>query len=196
MNMPGTFTGVLSAGVAHSEIYKTHLLSSFSVEPQGQPVSFGQGFALDASPLMLESIAINPNTPSSVLRKLAFHTEPDIRAAVAENCSTPTDALIQLVRDENPDVRYQLAENHHLPMNLLQELAQDDNPYVACRAQRTVRRIEEATIAKSAISTGRRLLKRNQAIKGLHQQWSAGGKSPVELIRKLCSTLTRYARAV
>jgi hypothetical protein len=136
-----------------------------------------QGFELGANASILESIATNPNTPCSILRQLVAHSEPDVRAVLADNKSTPLDAIYVLIHDENPDVRYQLAENHNLPIELLQHLAEDENPYVACRAQRTIRRIESEN---NSNRIGWSAFRRAQSMK---------------LLRRLCRSLTSYARA-
>ena len=90
----------------------------------------------------LERISADPRTEAAVLVELASYPHPDIRAIVAENNNTPEQTRCDLINDENPNVRYQLAESPYLPVALLQILANDENPYVACRAQRTISRVQ------------------------------------------------------
>ena len=49
-----------------------------------------------------------------------------------------------LLADSNADVRYRLAESYHLPKALLEMLADDQNPFVAARACKTLKRIEQS----------------------------------------------------
>jgi hypothetical protein len=91
---------------------------------------------------VLEGISTDPTIPSVVLEQLARHPNADVRAAVSDNRSTPEHVLQMLASDSDPNVRYQLAENPHLPMWVLQGLAEDDHPYVACRAERTLFRVQ------------------------------------------------------
>lgn len=158
-------------------------------EDTSRPICVLQGFALDASRAMIESIATNPNTPASILRKLVDHSEPDVRAALAENRNTPLDTMYELAADTNPDVRYQLAENHQIPVELLQHLAADENPYVSCRAQKTLRRIESTN---SAGRIGWSAFRRAQSMRGI-DQINVVAASPRTVLRRLCDTFSRYA---
>jgi hypothetical protein len=159
-----------------------------------QSICVLQGFELGASSTVLETLATNPNTPVSILRKLACHSEPDIRAALAENRSTPLETIYQLANDQDPDVRYQLAENHHLPIKVLQYLAEDDNPYVACRAQRTIARVEQINSTKRAIWSAFRRTHSKYGGSGINE-FAQGGSSVVTFVRRLCDSISRYARA-
>ncbi len=148
MNIPGMYTGVRQASTAHdqgscpSSINSIEAVNSFDIVHNLEALKKLE-FALDASTKVLESIAINPNTPTCVLRKLASHCEPDLRATLAENKNTPADCILELMHDESPEVRYQLAENHQLALELLEILANDENPFVACRARKTIDRVQQ-----------------------------------------------------
>jgi hypothetical protein len=86
----------------------------------------GGNMAWWPNPSVLEQLAVHPGTPATVLEQLAWHPVADVRASVAENA---------------PHVRYQLAENHKLNVAVLNLLSNDEHPYVACRARRTLDRL-------------------------------------------------------
>jgi hypothetical protein len=91
---------------------------------------------------VLERLATDHRTPADVLDKLAQHPDPDLRSSLSDNKSTPAATVWALAKDADPNVRYQLAENPHLPIELLMTLRDDDHPYVACRAARTISRLQ------------------------------------------------------
>ncbi len=93
-------------------------------------------------PIVPERVAENPRAHPATLESLAQHPHADVRAAVADNSNTPYHVMQRLASDESPDVRFRLAENHNLPEDILLLLSQDHNPYVACRAQRTLQRMQ------------------------------------------------------
>ncbi|HEY9756794.1 MAG TPA: HEAT repeat domain-containing protein [Oculatellaceae cyanobacterium] len=66
----------------------------------------------------------------------------EIQIAVADHPDTTSDVLFQLAHDTNPDVRFAIAENHKADIEILQLLSQDDNPFVAARARKTLRRLQ------------------------------------------------------
>jgi hypothetical protein len=66
----------------------------------------------------------------------------EVRSDLADNRDTPLDCLYVLATDYDPTLRYQLAENHQAPLEVLQFLTSDENPYVACRAQKTIDRLQ------------------------------------------------------
>lgn len=84
------------------------------------------------------SVAGNPKTPVELLQKLSNDYCPDVRLGIAENPHTPTETLAMLADDDAVDVRYGVAENPHMPEAILLKLARDDNPYVRCRALKTL----------------------------------------------------------
>jgi hypothetical protein len=92
--------------------------------------------------VVLERLATDHRTPSDLLARLAQHPDPDLRGALSDNKSTPVHTVWALAKDTDPNVRYQLAENPHLPIELLMTLRDDDHPYVACRAARTISRLQ------------------------------------------------------
>lgn len=108
----------------------------------------------DASPATLkklsshkcESVVIrvaeNCNTAAEVLESLALHPLTDVRIALAENSNTPIRIVLNLALDESVDVRFSLAENHNVPLAVLRVLCEDENPYVACRARKTMERLD------------------------------------------------------
>jgi hypothetical protein len=91
---------------------------------------------------VLMRLAENSHTPATLLNSLANQDDSDLRIAVSENPSCPRTVLDQLICDHDPDVRYALAENHNLPVEVIRQLTQDENPYVACRALRTLDRLQ------------------------------------------------------
>ncbi|MCA9800787.1 MAG: hypothetical protein KC777_02315 [Cyanobacteria bacterium HKST-UBA02] len=93
---------------------------------------------------MLEEIASNPCTPSSILMRLAEHCKSRVREAVADNPSASIEVLMTLARDQDPDIRFAMAENHNLHPDILVVLMDDENPFVVDRAERTYRRATSA----------------------------------------------------
>ncbi len=91
---------------------------------------------------LLEMLASDPCIPVEFLEELGRHANPEVRGTIGDNRNAPASLLLELAGDENPDVRYQLAENPHISVELLRLLAEDDNPYVACRAQKTISRLQ------------------------------------------------------
>ncbi len=82
-------------------------------------------------------------TSPAVLNALARHSDVDVRIAVAENRMTPIETVMALSRDENLDLRFAIAENHNLNVEILNVLMGDSNPFIAERAKRTIRRLNE-----------------------------------------------------
>lgn len=84
------------------------------------------------------SVAENPKTPVELLKKLSYDESSEVRLAVAENPHTLPEILTMLSEDSSVDVRYGVAENPHMPEEILLKLSRDENPYVRCRALKTV----------------------------------------------------------
>lgn len=110
---------------------------------------FAAIFAHDASSKYLLQIADNGSLPTRMLDQLAIHRDHEVRIAVADNPGTSLETLWELAVDPHVDVRFALAENHNIPAEILCFLIGDENPYVACRAQKTVSRVQNAgTVGK------------------------------------------------
>lgn len=106
------------------------------------PPSVLDDLSLGADSNMLERIAENSNTGAGTLAQLSYQAIAEIRIATASNPTTPLASIMMLVTDENPDVRFSIAENPKVPAEALQALSGDDNPYVKMRASTTLARIE------------------------------------------------------
>jgi|694.fasta_scaffold116290_3 hypothetical protein len=106
------------------------------------PPSVLNDLSVDADSNMLERIAENSNTGSETLAQLSYQAVAEIRIATASNPATPLASIMLLVTDENPDVRFSIAENPKVPEEALQALREDDNPYVKMRATSTLARME------------------------------------------------------
>lgn len=91
---------------------------------------------------LLERIAENSRTSSSTLAGLSYQAVAEIRIAAAGNKNTPIASIMILVNDDDADVRYSLAENHNIPREALDALCADDNAFVRLRAERTVERLD------------------------------------------------------
>lgn len=102
------------------------------------PLSVLSRLADDDCEAIRRSVAENPKTPLEMLNRLAADRSPEVRLAVAENPHTPSDVLTVLAGDHAVDVRYGVAENPHMPENILLKLSKDENPYVRCRALKTL----------------------------------------------------------
>ena len=106
------------------------------------PQSVLARLAEDHMPSVRARVAENPRTPEEVLIALAKDTNCDVRLAVAENPNTPEEILRVLAGDEDVDVRYGVAENPHIPGSLLEKLSGDENPYISWRAYRTMKMLD------------------------------------------------------
>ena len=106
------------------------------------PATVLHELAENGAPALLERIAEHPRAHPGTLTRLANHSTPEVRAAVGDNPNTPIEVLWQLAADESPDVRFSLAENPHTDYEILRHLFADDNPYVAYRAQKTLSRLQ------------------------------------------------------
>lgn len=120
-----------------------HLRWLIAVNPN-TPASVLESLVNVGGPALLERIAENPATSSITLARLAFDPCAGVRQAVAENENAAIETVWMLVRDESPDVRFKLAEGYHLPLEVLHVLAEDENPFVAARAITTLQRIERS----------------------------------------------------
>lgn len=106
------------------------------------PPSVLNDLSIGADSSMLERIAENSNTNAETLAQLSYQAVAEIRIATAGNPATPLASIMMLVRDENPDVRFSIAENPKVPQEALQALTGDENPYVKMRATSTLARLE------------------------------------------------------
>jgi len=106
------------------------------------PPSVLDDLSIGADSSMLERIAENSNTGVGTLAQLSFQAVAEIRIATASNPTTPLASIMLMVTDDNPDVRFSIAENSRVPDEALRALADDDNPYVKMRATTTLARIE------------------------------------------------------
>ncbi|MDX2108014.1 MAG: hypothetical protein SFY67_16575 [Candidatus Melainabacteria bacterium] len=106
------------------------------------PPSVLNDLSIGADSSMLERIAENSNTGAGTLAQLSYKAVAEIRIATASNPTTPLASIMMMVTDDNPDVRFSIAENPKVPEEALHALADDDNPYVKMRATSTLARIE------------------------------------------------------
>jgi hypothetical protein len=90
---------------------------------------------------VLERLAENPRTSSDTLTNLAYQAVVDIRIAAGGNINMPIASIMMLAADDSVDVRLSLAENHNIPFAALEVLARDDNPFVKFRAEKTLTRL-------------------------------------------------------
>ncbi len=148
-----------------------------------------------ASPVILELIAGNNNCPASLLKRLTKHSSAQVRLAAAENSNINMESLLQLITDEDADVRYGLAENHRLPEVVLKALSEDGNPYVACRAAKTLERVEaNRTVAVESESW--KQFRASETRKRLMQLVEESGQNPMTQVNRFFSNLCNYARAI
>ncbi len=80
-------------------------------------------FIQNISPEILLVPARDPQSPPSLLERLASHPEPRVRNAVATNRAIPPSVAHQLTKDPFIDVRYALARNPSTPPDILLEFA-------------------------------------------------------------------------
>jgi len=106
------------------------------------PPSVLNDLSIGANSNMLERIAENSNTGAGTLAQLSYQAVAEIRIATASNPTTPLASIMMLVSDENPDVRFSIAENPKVPEEALLALRDDDNPYVKMRATTTLARMD------------------------------------------------------
>jgi hypothetical protein len=124
-----------NAGTAHSPV-------AISIWSKTNHVDETVNILSEKNMAVLERLATDHRTPTDVLARLAQHPDADLRSSLSDNKSTPKATVWALAQDSDPNVRYQLAENPHLPIELLMTLRDDDHPYVACRAARTISRLQ------------------------------------------------------
>jgi hypothetical protein len=148
-----------------------------------------------ASPIILELIAGNGNCPASLLKRLCKHSSAQVRLAAAENSNTNIETLWQLVNDDDLDVRFGLAENHRIPELILRALSEDENPYVACRAAKTLERIE-ANRSVVVETESWKQFRASETRKRLMQLVEETGQSPITQVNRFFSNLYNYARAI
>lgn len=148
-----------------------------------------------ASPMILELIAGNANCAPSLLNKLAKHPSAQVRIAAAENHHTSLETLWQLVKDEDADVRFGLAENHRIPEPILNALSEDENPYVACRARKTIERVE-AVRDVTAESASWKQFRASETRRRLMHLVEETGNNPMTQVGRFFSNLYNYARAI
>ena len=72
---------------------------------------------------MRSGVTYNPNTPASILDKLAADDCENVRGGVAGNLNTPVPILEKLAADDEEDVRAGVAGNPNTPALLLETLA-------------------------------------------------------------------------
>ena len=106
------------------------------------PPSVLNDLSIGADSSMLERIAENSNTGAGTLAQLSYQAVAEIRIATASNPATPLASIMMLVTDDSADVRFSIAENPKVPDEALQALTKDDNPYVKMRAAATLARVE------------------------------------------------------
>jgi len=109
---------------------KAHLTRSDRIElacSEFTPIETLIKLSQDKSLQVRMAVALNPNTPEDVLRKLAKSKEFGIFVwkAVAENPNTPVDVLILLAQNEDWRVREEVAWNKNTPAEVLKKLAND-----------------------------------------------------------------------
>ncbi len=102
------------------------------------PLTVLSRLAEDDNYYIRRTVAGNPKTPVEMLKKLSMDYCPEVRLGVAENPHTPRETLAFLADDNAIDVRYGVAENPHMPEDILLKLARDENPYVRYRALKTL----------------------------------------------------------
>ncbi len=78
------------------------------------------------------SLARNPNTPESILEKLARQPDADCRRNVAWNPKVPPRLLEELSADEANEVREAVARNERTPVPVLEQMAQTTEDGTLC----------------------------------------------------------------
>lgn len=63
-------------------------------------------------------LALDPNTPHNMLKKLSVSKITDIRSSVAANPRTSPDILTVLSNDKEWSVRFHVARNRNCPENI------------------------------------------------------------------------------
>ncbi|MDJ0746812.1 MAG: hypothetical protein QNJ32_26120 [Xenococcaceae cyanobacterium MO_167.B27] len=86
-----------------------------------------------------EAIALNPNTNSMKLRRLAKDSNVRVRNSVASNPNTPLDILQIKSRDDNYAVRNSVARNLKTPTEILELLARDSRSEVRQNVARNLK---------------------------------------------------------
>ncbi len=117
-----------------------HISWLLAINPN-TPASVLQDLCSEGSPQLLERIAENGRTSPSTLTTLSCQAYAEVRIAAASNPNTPLASIMVLINDLDADVRYSLAENHQLDKSALDFLSHDENAFVKFRAEKTISRL-------------------------------------------------------
>lgn len=96
---------------------------------EGLPTYVLEKFAKHHNVWVRAEIAINSNTPATILEELAMDRDP-IRQSVAHNLNAPKSILKELAKDINWRVRQAVASNPNTPENTLEELSWDNQWHI------------------------------------------------------------------
>jgi hypothetical protein len=77
--------------------------------------------AQSSKPKVLQMVSLHPNTPISLLEKLA--TVPSAKSLVAQNPNVTIEVLEQLAESNDKEVQLALAKNHKINLDILTKLA-------------------------------------------------------------------------
>lgn len=91
---------------------------------------------------VVEAVAANRSTAQDTMAWLLKHPDKKVRIGLIDNPNLPYSMQRRLVFDPDADVRYALAENHNVVRQVIEALLNDENPFVACRAQKTLARLD------------------------------------------------------
>jgi hypothetical protein len=104
----------------------TEIRAYLASNPQ-TPLSIIEKLAKDNNEQVRVGIAQNPNTPASILERLAKETSFDIRQAIAQNPNTPAKLVAYL---QYLQVARNAAENPNTPPDELEVLASHDSNWI------------------------------------------------------------------
>lgn len=91
------------------------------------PVTLLEKLAMDKEEEVRFQVANNPATPSTLLDRLAEDGDRNVRGVVAKNTNTHVATLKMLSEDANDEVRRALALNPNTPAEVLEKLAGEKN---------------------------------------------------------------------
>ncbi|MCU0518951.1 MAG: hypothetical protein MUC60_19225, partial [Oscillatoria sp. Prado101] len=89
------------------------------------PVSVLMRLAEDSESEVRRNVAANPNTPVSILEQLAEDSDSEVRRKVAANPNKSVSLLMKLAKAQELDIRTEIASNPNTPVSVLEQLLGD-----------------------------------------------------------------------
>lgn len=150
----------------------TEIRAYVASNPQ-TPLSILEKLAKDNNEQVRVGIAQNPNTPASILERLAKETSFDIRQAIAQNPNTPANLVVYL---QQLELARNAAQNPNTPPDELEVLASHDSNWI----------LEPVAVNPSTpISVLQQLLSTNPEFSQIIQTVASNLTTPISTLEQL-----------